>query len=148
MTITVTLRAVEMSTDPDGTFIINGPVIVGGAPVRANDVQRGHADGDVRTFDYRGSRVITVPVLIAADTPGEALDALAELEDAWAPSFDADLDLTIDWGDGAAERWRGRPGAAGGPTVEADRLDLADGVIVATCVFRADPDALPAITSS
>lgn len=131
-----------VTVDLDG-FLIDGTDYVveaegieglwGLPPVRTpGDLARGHADGTVFGYDYLEHRIITIPVVIRADTPADCITLIRALEAAWAPAegLDDDRTLTIDaWGETSV--FTGRPRGC-----EVVATDLPDGAADALLIFH------------
>lgn len=112
----------------DDDYILGEVEGLGTPEARTADVQRGDRDGDVGGADVLERRVITLPVTINSDDPGDAWALLDALKLAFRPSA-ADVELTLRLPD--IERgYFGRPRG-----VVTDLGTLGQGAPRALCTF-------------
>ena len=79
------LRGVLMGYGTDYQIRPEGIGGLGSAPAKVRQVSLAHGDGSVAADDLLGERIITVPITITGDDPGDAMDKLDALNTAWAP---------------------------------------------------------------
>lgn len=103
----VTLRGLTIGTGTSYEFESPGVAGLGNPPVRAADQQRGHLSGDAGGDDVFEKRVITIPVVVLADTDTACRVLLRALQTAWRPS-PINLDLTVSIA-GESLTYQGRP---------------------------------------
>lgn len=128
----VSLNGLDMGTGT--SYLIGEPGISGlGTPqTKTADASYDGQDGASAAPDFLDVRVITVPLVLNGTTALSAMSLLDAVNAAWAPArdgIDVTLDISIDtWGWTYTGRARG---------VDADLVDVAQGVILALCRFDA-----------
>lgn len=131
------LRATLMGASSNYQIAPPGIAGLGLPPVKSADTELGHADGSVAADDFRGVRVITIPLIIGGDSAISASTAMTRfttLLTAWAPST-SDIPLYIRLPGWGKFHVNGRPRG-----LDEDLSQLKNGLINVLATFHAlDP---------